>query len=346
MTILEMLDNKINELKKNSQEELNRITSILNIINNSIEALSDEQKLKDYDFSIAINLVNSNSFGIIDLEKIIKDIKNVLIAKYDYQQVYLTIPEEGREAIKSFKERLGYLKEELEKRLIEKSQIEVDEEVLENLIDLKNLLEGKGRRKYYTYEMIESLFEVFDYDSFTYQDMEALIKELAVSRNIKGKIEEENTDFNEVKNLFNEYLGKRMKLDLLEKYQDEICTRIDIVNARNIWEFFKEKELIDKFSIVSILQIVLYGRYDYIKDFYIDKVLAKDSNIQELYYEFMLDVQFLSEKELTYQELVMAKNVIELLNQNKKLATSRLKKWTVEEYLKDQEERKKEVKKC
>ena len=37
----------------------------------------------------------------------------------------------------------------------------------------------------------------------------------------------------------------------------------------------------------------------------------------------------------------MAKNVIELLNQNKKLATSRLKKWTVEEYLKDQEERKK-----
>lgn len=62
---------------------------------------------------------------------------------------------------------------------------------------------------------------------------------------------------------------------------------------------------------------------------------------KEVYYEFMLDVQFLSEKELTYQELVMAKNVIELLNQNKKLATSRLKKWTVEEYLKDQEERKK-----
>ena len=61
----------------------------------------------------------------------------------------------------------------------------------------------------------------------------------------------------------------------------------------------------------------------------------------EVKYEFVLDTQFISSKELTYDEIIIAKKVIELLNNNKKLAISRLKKWTVEEYLKDQENRKK-----
>ena len=253
MTILEMLNEKISDLKRNSQEELSRINNILKVINDSIEALEDEEKLKDYDFSIAIDLVNSRSFGIIDLKKSIKNIKNKLKVKYDYNQLFLSISDEGKAAIKSFIERLGYLKEELERRIEEQSKVEVDEETLENLEDLKSLLEGKGRRKYYTYEMIESFFEVFDYDNFTYEEMEELIKGLAVSRNIKGKLLEEKKDFDEVKALFNEYLGRRMKLDLLEKYQDEICTRIDLVNARNIFDFFKENKILDKFSIVALV---------------------------------------------------------------------------------------------
>ena len=296
MTILEMLNGKINDLKKNSQEELKRIANILNIINDSIEALDDEVQFKDYDFSIAINLVNSNSFGIIDLEKIIKEIKNILIAKYDYKQFFLTISDEGKQAIKSFKERLGYLKEELERRIDEQSKVEVDESTLENLEDLKTLLEGRGRRKYYTYEMIESLFEVIDYNSFTYQDMEELIKELAVSRNIKGKIEEDKKDFDEVKAIFREFLDNRMKLDLLQKYQDEICSRIDLVNARNILGFFKDNNLLDRFSIVSILQIVLYGKFDYIKDFYYEKVLPKNEELKELYFEDIMSCVWINEK--------------------------------------------------
>ena len=296
MTILAMLNEKIVDLKKNSQEELSRITNLLGFINDSIEALDDEVKLKDYDFSVAINLVNSNSFGIIDLEKIIKDVKNLLVAKYDYQQLYLTISPYEKEALKSFKERLGYLKDEFEKRINEQSKVEFDEETLENLIDFKNLLEGKGRRKYYTYEMIESFFEMFDYDNFTYNDMEELIKELSISKNIKGKLFEEKKDFNEVKNLFSEFLNKRVRIDLLEKYQDEICTRIDLVNARGILEFFKENKLIDKFSVIAILQIVLYGRFDYIKNFYFEKVLPKEKDIRELYFEDSLSCVWINEK--------------------------------------------------
>lgn len=35
----------------------------------------------------------------------------------------------------------------------------------------------------------------------------------------------------------------------------------------------------------------------------------------------------------------MIKNVIDLLNENKKLAISRLKKWTVEEFIEDKRQR-------
>ena len=53
----------------------------------------------------------------------------------------------------------------------------------------------------------------------------------------------------------------------------------------------------------------------------------------------MLDTQFLSNKEITYEEIHMIKNVIDLLNKNKKLALSRLKKWTVEEYIEDKRQK-------
>lgn len=67
---------------------------------------------------------------------------------------------------------------------------------------------------------------------------------------------------------------------------------------------------------------------------------------KEVRYEFLLDTQFLSSKEINYEELKMIKEVIELLELNRKIAISRLKKWTVKEYKEDQklkEERSKKM---
>ena len=69
----------------------------------------------------------------------------------------------------------------------------------------------------------------------------------------------------------------------------------------------------------------------------IAKIICTDTEVK---YEFVLDTQFVSDKEITYEELVMIKNVIELLNKHRKLALSRLKKWTVEEYREDERLRK------
>lgn len=69
-------------------------------------------------------------------------------------------------------------------------------------------------------------------------------------------------------------------------------------------------------------------------------IIAKPICLEkEVRYEFMLDTQFLSNKEITYEELLMIKNIIDLLNKNKKLALSRLKKWTIEEYIEDKRQR-------
>ncbi len=69
-------------------------------------------------------------------------------------------------------------------------------------------------------------------------------------------------------------------------------------------------------------------------------IIAKPICLEkEVRYEFMLDTQFLSNKEITYEELLMIKSIIDLLNKNKKLALSRLKKWTIEEYIEDKRQR-------
>lgn len=52
----------------------------------------------------------------------------------------------------------------------------------------------------------------------------------------------------------------------------------------------------------------------------------------EVKYEFVLDTQFLNLDEITYEELVMVKEIIEVLEANKELAISKLRKWTVEKY--------------
>ena len=60
----------------------------------------------------------------------------------------------------------------------------------------------------------------------------------------------------------------------------------------------------------------------------------------------MLDTQFLNSSEIKYEELSMIKDVIEILEINRKTAISRLKKWTVEEYeedIKQKEKRSEEI---
>lgn len=60
----------------------------------------------------------------------------------------------------------------------------------------------------------------------------------------------------------------------------------------------------------------------------------------KMVYEFIVDTQFISSKEITYDEICMCKNIIDILENNRNFVLKRLKKYTVEEYEQEQIEAK------
>ena len=94
------------------------------------------------------------------------------------------------------------------------------------------------------------------------------------------------------------------------------------------------KKLIDKLIIPRYHYKTNFSCSDFLVDIeskfiIIAKPVCTD---KDFHYEFVLDTQFLSEKEINYQELVMIKNIIEVLEENKNFILKRLKKYTVDEY--------------
>ena len=94
------------------------------------------------------------------------------------------------------------------------------------------------------------------------------------------------------------------------------------------------KKLLDKIILHDYHYKTNFSYSDFLVD--IDSkfiIIAKPiCSENEFKYEFVLDTQFLSEKEITYKELLMIKAVIEILEENRNFVLSKLKKYTVKEY--------------
>ncbi len=56
-------------------------------------------------------------------------------------------------------------------------------------------------------------------------------------------------------------------------------------------------------------------------------------------YEFVLDMQFAPNKDITVSEIKMINKIIDILEENRNFVIKRFKKYTVEEYDREQEER-------
>ena len=278
MAILDILDSKLKDLTKKDTKEIDQINENLENINLALEAIDDETKLIKYNFGIAINLVNqnTNSFGIIDYEKCIKDVKNALEIKQRFVNT-LSISEDQRHDLNCFKERLEEVKATLEKMASEYENDKPSEEILENIESFKSVFSSDDKK--YSFEMLEALFEVVDYDSLSYGD----IQELVNSSNTKKEINASKDDIAGIIDLFKTYTPK-VDPGLFYKYSYEICNRIDIENAKNILEFLKKEKIIDEFSILSLVQIAVYGRYEFIRDFYTEKVMSKKRKLRSIYF--------------------------------------------------------------
>lgn len=120
------------------------------------------------------------------------------------------------------------------------------------------------------------------------------------------------------------------------------------MNNKKIKRVKDLKKIIDKVLLPNYIYKTNFNSSDFLIDINYNiiikaKLIKKDN---KMVYEFVIDTQFMSETEITYDEIVMIKNIIDILEENRKFVLSRLKKYTVEEYEKEEQERKEQSEKA
>ena len=120
------------------------------------------------------------------------------------------------------------------------------------------------------------------------------------------------------------------------------------MNNKKIKRVKDLKKIIDKVLLPNYIYKTNFNSSDFLIDINYNiiikaKLIKKDN---KMVYEFVVDTQFMSEAEITYDEIVMIKNIIDILEENRKFVLSRLKKYTVEEYEKEEQERKEQSEKA
>ena len=120
------------------------------------------------------------------------------------------------------------------------------------------------------------------------------------------------------------------------------------MNNKKIKRVKDLKKIIDKVLLPNYIYKTNFNSSDFLIDINYNiiikaKLIKKDN---KMVYEFVVDTQFMSKAEITYDEIVMIKNIIDILEENRKFVLSRLKKYTVEEYEKEEQERKEQSEKA
>lgn len=109
-------------------------------------------------------------------------------------------------------------------------------------------------------------------------------------------------------------------------------------NVKSVKEI---KKLIDEVKLPDYTYKTNFSSAEFLVDFGCGLIVAAKLIKQDdkMVYKFVLDTQFISEKEVTYEEMKMIIKIIEIFENNRKFVLSRLKKYTVEEYEKEKMER-------
>ena len=120
------------------------------------------------------------------------------------------------------------------------------------------------------------------------------------------------------------------------------------MNNKKIKRVKDLKKIIDKVLLPNYIYKTNFNSSDFLIDINYNiiikaKLIKKDN---KMVYEFVIDTQFMSEAEITYDEIVMIKNIIDILEESRKFVLSRLKKYMVEEYEKEEQERKEQSEKA
>lgn len=308
MVTLNMLSKKIAALKDELErlneaniDEKAKIQTQLAIIEECERVVKDEELPLNYDFSNAVQLIENYNYSIENLAKIIYDIQSALLVR---QQLNLTSEEMPLEesqlaTLVSFADGLKKVKTELNKKMQRLTETVDSKKKIENLEGLKKILEGTGRRRYVTTEMFDDFYDEFDILSLPPEDAQELLEGFYKTKNLSVRQGKETADFNEVIELYNEYLSPtymRFFAGLLNDHRNEVTTSIDMDNTREILQFFKDNSLLDRFKKTALLKISLYGKADYIKEVVYPKITSNNLDIMDAYFEDELATVWIKEK--------------------------------------------------
>ncbi len=277
----QLYDAKISEEKKMSEE--------LSIIEECKRVIGDEDKLIHYDFKGAVELLDKYENGIDNLMKIISDIQNALSVRQELKLNVDDLPlaENQLFTLSKFMDSLLRIKKKLEEKRKELEIAPKEEETVGKLEELKRVLEGNGRKKYVTEGMFSTFYNEFDVRGLPLDDVSMLLDDFYQTRNISMKVSKEKVDIGNVVQLFREYFNDdnmRYFKKLLVDHTEEVERDIDLSSAQEVLEWFKEKELLNKFMRNTLFKIVVYGNVDYIRDIY-SKIVDSEGNIDDVYFK-------------------------------------------------------------
>ena len=113
-------------------------------------------------------------------------------------------------------------------------------------------------------------------------------------------------------------------------------------NLKRIKSVKEIRKLIDEVKLPDYTYRTNFSSTEFLVNFDCGLIIAAKLVKQDnkMVYKFILDTQFLSYAEITYEEINMIKGIIEILEDNRKFVLSRLNKYTVEAWKKEQEEAK------
>ena len=296
MKAIEKINEIIENLKDNKTDEIiaeeKDILSKIALIDECFITIdsNDDKNFFEYNFDGVIKLLNESEYKVDQADKIIKDIKDVILVKMNLGDGFdISLEDSQVEDLKRIVENLQKIKENLQKRLEEIGTIKINqnETRISELSALKDILEGKGRRRYYTRNMFNVFMAEADIANMDPEEALEILGDFFDTRNMSTDVsynqkQVEPEDFDAIIDLYKEYVPeyfKSSKADDGEDIKDEfelnllkrkkhIIYEIDIDNTREILNWLRERGLLRKFDRKALIDISIYGDINMIEKAY------------------------------------------------------------------------------
>ena len=299
MNISDVMDSKIkslndtvSQLLESNLSDKQNLEASLVLIDEYKKILLDEDLIVNADFSNLLEFLRNQNIDVDKFSKTLQEIQQVINVKKLVNMPDLSFSESQVTSLNELKTHLDTLKNDISTKLEEINTHNVNQDSIQNLEDLKKILTNSGKKKYYTEEMFEAFSNTVDWNGISDEEFDIIINSFYKTRNLHGKQSREIEDFNNIVELYKDFLDEKEFdenregnfIHLLKEYQKLVEVYIDLDNSREILEFFKEINILNRFGRNALLKVSLFADSEYVKELY-NKIMEEYPDELEIYFE-------------------------------------------------------------